>query len=157
MTYHIDLQNACSITPPVNEETLCQWAELPLSSHLKAAELTLRLVEAEEITELNRLYRKQDKATNVLAFPATIPDNIELDVPLLGDVIICPAILEKESKELDRSLEAHWAHIVIHGVLHLLGYDHINDKDAEVMQGLETKLLATLGYGDPYQLEGEQD
>ena len=154
MSYHIDLQHACSIPVPVSDELLISWAELPLSDHLLAAELTLRLVDEEEISDLNYRYRQQDKPTNVLAFPSNIPDNIELDFPLLGDLIICPAVLARECLELERTVEAHWAHIVIHGVLHLLGYDHINDSDTEIMQSLETKLLATLGFSDPYQLEG---
>jgi len=108
-------------------------------------------VDSEEITYLNHAYRKKNKPTNVLAFPANLPDNIGLDYPLLGDVIICPLVLKQESLSLDKPLTAHWAHIVIHGVLHLLGYDHINEEDADKMQAVEIKLLTQLGFDNPYQ------
>lgn len=153
MSYHIDLQLANTEPAPFDENLIIQWAQLPLLEHMPSAELTLRLVDKEEIKQLNHVYRKQDKATNVLAFPSTIPDNIELEYPLLGDVIVCPAVLSEESVEQGRSLEAHWAHIVIHGVLHLLGYDHIEESDTKIMQELEIKLLAKLGFANPYQTE----
>jgi probable rRNA maturation factor len=155
MSYHIDLQHACDDPIPVNDQSLQTWAELALLEHMDSAELTLRLVDSTEITELNHSYRQQNKPTNVLAFPSELPDNIELDYPLLGDVIICPQVLQQESQELGKSLEEHWAHIVIHGVLHLLGYDHIKDSDAEIMQALEVKLLSKLGFANPYHTEGD--
>lgn len=153
MSYYIDIQHASEEVIPLSDERLGQCAELPLHEHKSTAELTLRLVDAEEMTQLNNDYRKQNKVTNVLAFPSAIPDTVELDFPFLGDVIICPTVLAQESLELGKSLEAHWTHIVIHGVLHLLGYDHIKEEDAEIMQALETQLLAELGFSDPYQKE----
>jgi probable rRNA maturation factor len=153
MAYHIDLQNACDDLIPVSIDKLISWAELPLIDHLKAAELTLRLVDDKEIIQLNYAYRQQKKATNVLAFPSAIPADIELKYPLLGDVIICPSVLQAESREQNKPLMAHWAHIIIHGVLHLLGYDHIQDNDAEIMQAVEIKLLAKIGFSNPYHLE----
>jgi len=155
MTHHIDIQIACEQRLPVSEKQLTDWVNVVLEEHQEAAELTVRIVETEEITELNKLYRKKDMPTNVLAFPSELPDTIELEYPLLGDVIVCPAVLEKESIEQKKSLEAHWAHIVMHGVLHLLGYDHIEEKDAHVMEAMEIKLLAQFGIADPYLLEGE--
>ena len=151
MSYHIDIQHASEDSPPVTDEYLRNWAILALKSHRETAELTLRLVDSEEITELNHLYRKKNKPTNVLAFPATYPSHIELPYPLLGDVIICPAVLYQESQTLNKPLIAHWAHIVIHGVLHLLGYDHIKDDDTKKMQAIETELLADLGFDNPYE------
>ena len=151
MSYHIDIQHACEEKPPVADEVLSEWAKQSLRSHRDFAELTLRLVDPEEITSLNHMYRKQNKATNVLAFPATYPENVELEYPLLGDVIICPAVLKQESKTLKQPLIAHWAHIVIHGILHLLGYDHIDEEDATVMQAIEIQLLADLGFDNPYR------
>lgn len=156
MSYHIDLQHASNEITPFDDELLIKWAELPLSEHMDSAELTLRIVDIDEITQLNHNYRNQNKATNVLAFPIVVPDNVEFEYPLLGDVIICPAVLEKESTESGKALEEHWAHIVIHGVLHLLGYDHIKDNDAEEMQALEIKLLAKLGFANPYKIEDEE-
>ena len=150
MKYYIDIQHACQETIPVTDDILRHWATCALAPYRDSAELTLRFVDIEEITHLNHLYRKQNKATNVLAFPATYPNEIELDYPLLGDVIICPAILKQESITLEKTLTAHWAHIVIHGVLHLLGYDHIKEDEANIMQSIEIQLIAGLGFDNPY-------
>lgn len=156
MNYHIDIQHAHDETLPVSDELLTDWAQRCLAKHRDKAEITLRFVDAQEMTELNHLYRQQNKHTNVLAFAANIPPGVTLDIPLLGDVIICPAVLLEESIAQKKPLIAHWALIVIHGVLHLLGYDHINDHDAEIMQALEVELLSQLGFENPYQLEGEE-
>lgn len=155
MSYYIDLQNATEELLPFSDDILTSWAELALHEQKPSAELTLRFVDSEEISDLNHAYRKQNKATNVLAFPASLPPGIELDLPLLGDIIICPAVLAKESVEQGKPLEAHWAHIVIHGVLHLLGYDHIEEIDANQMQAQEIKLLAKLNFANPYEVEGD--
>ena len=154
--YHIDIQQACEEQIPITDELLFSWTQHTLATQLDSAELTIRLVDLDEITHLNLYYRKQNKPTNVLAFPANLPEGITLDVPLLGDVIICPAVLQQESLSLNKPLIAHWALIVVHGVLHLLGYDHIEDDDATVMQALETKLLAELGFDNPYLNEGHE-
>lgn len=153
MNYHIDIQNVSDKPLPVSEEVLREWAVLTLESCMPSAELTLRFVEIPEITELNTIYRKQAKATNVLAFPSNLPENVILDYPLLGDIIICPEVLAKESEALQKSLISHWAHIVIHGILHLLGHDHMEVEEAEIMQGYEITLLAKLGYANPYNTE----
>ncbi len=151
MNYLIDIQHASNVNIPISDEQLIHWAQLALTPNFEKAELTLRLVNVDEITHLNHHYRNQNKPTNVLAFPIQIPADIKLDYPLLGDIIICPAILSEESVALKKSLEAHWALIVIHGVLHLSGYDHIDDDDTERMQALEIKCLAELGFDNPYQ------
>lgn len=157
MSYLIDLQHACEEdTIPVSDESLIAWATLPLKQQTDSAELTVRLVPVAEIISLNTLYRNQPKATNVLAFPAEVPPGIELEYPLLGDVVICPEILLQESIEQQKALEHHWAHIVIHGVLHLLGFDHIDDNDAKIMQAEEVNLLAQLGFANPYHEEDYQ-
>jgi len=153
MSYHIDIQHACNDALPVTDETLNHWVTSTLRLHFESAEITLRLVNAEEITELNHTYRKKNKATNVLAFPAAHPEHVELEFPFLGDIIVCPTVLKQESENLGISLIAHWAHITIHGVLHLLGYDHIKDDDAIKMQAVETELLAELGFDNPYETE----
>lgn len=152
MTSHIDIQNAIEEPLPVLEQQLTDWATLALKDK-QDAELTLRIVAPEEMIYLNHTYRKLNKTTNVLAFPSALPDNIELDFPFLGDIIICPEVLQEESKQLNKSLEEHWALIVIHGVLHLLGYNHIEDEEAVIMQAIEVKLLAELGYANPYKTE----
>lgn len=151
MSYHIDIQNVSEQVPPVTDAVLRRWATLALQPYRHSAELTLRLVDTHEITQLNQLYRKMNHPTNVLAFPANYPSHIELKCPLLGDVIICPDVLNAESIEQNKPLTAHWAHIVIHGVLHLLGYDHIKDDETIIMQAIEIKLLATLGFDNPYE------
>ncbi|WP_288791436.1 rRNA maturation RNase YbeY, partial [uncultured Enterobacter sp.] len=102
---------------------------------------------------LNLTYRGKDKPTNVLSFPFEAPPGIEM--PLLGDLIICRQVVEQEAKEQQKPLEAHWAHMVVHGSLHLLGYDHIEDDEAEEMESLETEIMLALGYEDPYIAEKE--
>ena len=149
----IDIQLATMDTLPVSGKTLRQWAKIALGHEHPSYELTLRFVEKEEIRTLNCTYRKQDKATNVLAFPSTIPDEIKQIHPFLGDVIICPEVLAEESHRDDIPLIAHWAHIVIHGILHLLGHDHIEMDDAHIMQTLEIQRLAKLGFDNPYHTE----
>lgn len=148
MTYHIDIQHACDLPPVVDDATLTLWAETTLKALRPAGEITIRLVELEEMTHLNHTYRQQNKPTNVLAFPQTLPPGVEMECPLLGDVIISPAVLAKEAQS--EGLQAHWAHIVIHGVLHILGYDHIQPEDERVMQAQEVVLLAKFGYDNPY-------
>lgn len=133
-----------------SEEQLQLWAERALSERTEFAEpeLTIRLVAEAESQELNSTYRGKDKPTNVLSFPFEAPP--EVPIELLGDLIICAQVVQAESLEQNKQADAHWAHMVIHGCLHLLGYDHINDDDAEIMEGIERQILATLGYSDPY-------
>ena len=111
-------------------------------------ELPIRFVERDESQQLNRDYRGKDKPTNVLSFPFETPPGIEL--PLLGDLVICAPVVAREAAEQGKPAKAHWAHLVIHGCLHLLGYDHLEDDEAEEMEELERQLLAELGYPDPY-------
>lgn len=153
MNYHIDIQNVTNQELPVSDEQLTQWASLTIATEMPQAELTLRFVDIATITELNSTYRNKPQATNVLAFPTELPEEVLLDCRLLGDIIICPEVLLTESASLNKPLKSHWAHIVIHGVLHLLGYDHIDPQDAELMQGHEITLLAKLGYANPYNTE----
>jgi len=151
MNYLIDIQHACQEPPPIADKTLTHWVTQTLKSQITKAELTLRFVDIDEMTKLNFTYRNQNNPTNVLAFEASHPNNIPLDFPLLGDVIICPAVLLNESQSLQTPLDAHWAHIVIHGVLHLLGYDHIIESDAIKMRALEVNLLSQLDFDNPYK------
>ena len=153
MSYYIDIQIACESPLPFQNDILEKWATIALPLHREHAELTLRFVDSREMINLNFTYRQQNKVTNVLAFPTDYPPHIELDFPMLGDIIVCPEVLTEESLQLKTPLEAHWAHIIIHGVLHLLGYDHIKDEDANKMQAIEVKLLAEIGYANPYDIE----
>ena len=145
----LDLQNASSAANLPGEAQFRAWCELALRQRSADSELTIRLVDADEGRELNRTWRHKDYATNVLSFPADVPDEL-LDIPLLGDLVICVPVVEREAREQGKAIEAHWAHLVIHGCLHLLGYDHIDDAEAEEMEALERQLLAELGHPDPY-------
>ncbi len=153
MAYRIDIQNQSNDPLPFTRAQLKNLAICALKNQKKSAELTLRLVHAKEMTALNHQYRQKNKATNVLAFPSSIPEIVELEYPFLGDVILCPEVIREESRQLHKSLEAHWSLIIIHGVLHLLGYDHIKTEDANVMQAIEIQLLAELGFDNPYDSE----
>ncbi len=117
------------------------------------AELTVRIVDIDESQQLNLQYRNKDKPTNVLSFPFQNPPGITL--PLLGDLVICKQVVENEAIQQDKTLTEHWAHMLIHGTLHLLGYDHIIEKEAVEMEAIETKLLIELGFADPYLSEKE--
>lgn len=130
-----------------------QWLEAVLPQFQPISEVTIRIVDEAESHELNLTYRGKDRPTNVLSFPFEAPPEVEL--PLLGDLIICRQVVEKEAAEQDKTVEEQWAHMVIHGCLHLLGYDHIEDDEAEEMEGLETEILQKLGYEDPYLIEKE--
>ncbi len=144
----LDVQLASTGKAPAAAE-LQRWCELALRQRSGDSELTIRLVDEEEGRELNRTWRHKDYPTNVLSFPADVPDEF-LDIPLLGDLVICVPVVEREAAEQGKPPAAHWAHLVIHGCLHLLGYDHIEDAEAEEMEALERQLLAELGHPDPY-------
>ncbi|WP_313643895.1 rRNA maturation RNase YbeY [Pseudomonas sp.] len=144
----LDLQRAAEGDAP-DDQAFRRWCELALRQRSADSEMTIRLVDEAEGRELNHTFRHKDYATNVLSFPADVPDDL-LDIPLLGDLVICVPVVEREAREQGKSLDAHWAHLVIHGCLHLLGYDHIDDDEAEEMESLERQLLAELGHPDPY-------
>ncbi|MEN4828081.1 rRNA maturation RNase YbeY [Pseudomonas sp. P39-UII1] len=144
----LDLQRATDAAAP-DDAAFRRWCELALRQRTADSEMTIRLVDEAEGRELNHTYRHKDYATNVLSFPADVPDEL-LDIPLLGDLVICVPVVVREAAEQGKALEAHWAHLVIHGCLHLLGYDHIEDDEAEEMEALERELLAELGHPDPY-------
>jgi probable rRNA maturation factor len=150
MSNDIDLQIACEATELPSLDLFKEWTNIALSSVTdKLFELTIRIVNIEESQQLNNQYRNKDKPTNVLSFPFEVPEGIELN--LLGDLVVCAHIVEAEAKEQNKNLLDHWAHMIIHGCLHLLGYDHINDIDAEEMEALEIKILADLSINNPYE------
>lgn len=148
----LDLQVACDSTADLPAESqFHRWLSAAVTPFQPESEVTVRLVDEAESHELNLTYRGKDKPTNVLSFPFEAPPGIEL--PLLGDLIICRQVVEQEAIEQEKALEAHWAHMVVHGSLHLLGYDHIEDDEAEEMESLETEIMHGLGYPDPYLAE----
>ncbi|WP_413470652.1 rRNA maturation RNase YbeY [Thalassotalea sp. LPB0316] len=149
VTIVLDLQIASESSDNLpNTSDFQSWVEAALSRYSKPFELTIRIVDSAESQTLNHQYRGKDKPTNVLSFPFEVPDGIELD--LLGDLIICKQVVEREATEQNKILSAHWAHMVIHGCLHLLGFDHISDDEAQEMESLEIDILAQLGFSNPY-------
>ncbi|WP_417501637.1 rRNA maturation RNase YbeY [Marinobacter sp.] len=146
----VDFQNAFDGSGVPAEPQLQTWAQ---AAWLGAdpSEVTIRIVDIEESQSLNHQYRGKDKPTNVLSFPFEAPAGIT--VPLAGDLVICAPVVENEAKVQHKEPSAHWAHMVIHGMLHLQGYDHINDEDAEAMEALEIQLLAKFGFSNPYEAE----
>ncbi|GLR10067.1 rRNA maturation RNase YbeY [Mixta theicola] len=150
----LDLQLACEQSSGLpGEADFRRWLEAVLLQFQPESEVTIRVVDEAESHDLNLTWRGKDKPTNVLSFPFEAPPGIEL--PLLGDLVICRQVVEQEAAEQEKALEAHWAHMVIHGTLHLLGYDHIEDDEAEEMESLETEIMLALGYPDPYISEKE--
>lgn len=134
--------------PP--EHIFKEWIDkLKQDIDIKEEEITIRVVNTDESQALNKRYRGQDKPTNVLSFPSQLPALV--GESYLGDIVICAKIVEKEALAQNRDIEAQWAHMLVHGILHLHGYDHSEDADAQKMEALEGKLLATLGYANPYE------
>ncbi len=127
-----------------------RWVEAALAGarYRKPAELAIRIVGTREGRTLNWQYRGKHYATNVLSFPVELPRGV--NAPLLGDLVICAPVVAREAREQGKAPRDHYAHLTVHGVLHLLGHDHQNAADAEHMEGLETRILATLGIGNPY-------
>ena len=148
----IDLQIACEQeTGLPTTEQIEQWATAAVQPQSDEVEMTVRIVDEAESHELNLNYRGKDRPTNVLSFPFECPDEVEL--PLLGDLVICRQVVEREAQEQEKPAMAHWAHMVVHGSLHLLGYDHIEDDEAEEMESLEAQIMTELGFADPYLSE----
>lgn len=147
MTIEVDIQRASEASGQPDDETFIRWAGLALRDK-PGHELTIRLVDEDESRTLNREYRGKDYPTNVLSFPADLPP--ELNIPLLGDLVICVPVVHREAAEQRKPTESHWAHMVIHGCLHLLGHDHIEESEAEEMEDIERALMAELGFSDPY-------
>jgi len=125
-----------------------RWVEAALSTRLHRADLAIRVVSEKEGLALNRHYRGKDYATNVLSFPAELPEGVQL--PVLGDIVLCAPVIEREAREQGKLQNAHWAHMTVHGVLHLLGFDHDDPVEAEAMENLEREILASLHIADPY-------
>jgi probable rRNA maturation factor len=129
-----------------------KWVNAALDGRLRQADLAIRIVDTREGRALNRHYRGKDHATNVLSFPAELPEGLPKNVklPLLGDLVICAPVVAREAREQKKPLAAHYAHMTVHGALHLLGWDHEDAREADCMEQLEREILATLGFADPY-------
>ena len=147
LTAEIQQCSTCKDVP--ESEYVARWADTAYSAVAAGdGEVTIRIVDREEGTELNRKYRNGDRATNVLSFAYANDPNVP--VGMLGDVVICAPVVREEASMQEKDMKAHWAHMVAHGILHLCGYDHEEEEAARTMEALETDILSTLGFSDPY-------
>ncbi len=145
----IEVQAVFNSPNQPESEQIQRWVDAALQDYGRDTEIVVRIVDESESAQLNQQYRHKKGPTNILSFPVEIPEGINLN--LLGDLVVCAPVVEKEALEQQKPLVNHWAHIVIHGVLHLLGYDHIDDEEAEEMEDREINILQTLNISNPYQ------
>lgn len=142
-----------AVAAPIDEAQIIAWAE---AARLDAAgDVTIRVVDNAEMQNLNREFRDKDYPTNVLSFPADLPPELaaQIDDAELGDIVISADVVAAEATEQGKALNAHWAHMLVHGMLHLQGYDHIEDNEAAEMEALEVKILAQIGFANPYEID----
>ena len=149
MTLALQVQRASQSKEIPTKGRLARYAEAAIAARRSSAGLVVRIVDEAESRTLNRQFRGIDKPTNVLSFPFEAPPRVRSKH--IGDLVVCAPVVEREAAEQGKPLEAHWAHMVVHGVLHLLGYDHQTDADAETMEGLEIAILGRLGFPNPYE------
>lgn len=151
--FHLNFDNASSVADVPSEKDFYRWAFTALKDEYRRAEISLILLDEEEARAYNRDYRGKDYATNVLSFALNegemMPDQISDG--LYGDLIICPQVVIKEAVEQGKAVTAHFAHLTMHGTLHLMGYDHIEDDEAEEMEAIEIRLMQAAGYPNPYR------
>jgi probable rRNA maturation factor len=148
VTIDIHVESAWPGGDVPDDESFVRWASAALARFRGTGEIAIRIVDRDEGAAFNEHYRHRRTATNVLSFPAELPPDI--DLPLIGDLVICGAVVVAEAHAQGKPVEAHWAHLTVHGVLHLIGFDHQTDAEAREMEGLETATLIDLGYADPY-------
>jgi probable rRNA maturation factor len=144
----VEVQVVFSSPGQPDKAQIQQWVDAALQNYDKDTEIVVRIVDVHESAQLNKQYRHKPGPTNILSFPVEVPEGIELN--LLGDLVVCAPVVEREAIEQQKLLTHHWAHIIIHGVLHLLGYDHIEDDEAEIMENKEINILQTLNITNPY-------
>ena len=144
----VDVQVACDSQNLPTPREIAAWVETALEGERTDAEVTVRIVDEEEGAKLNRVYRGQPNPTNVLSFPCE--GAAELGLALLGDIVICAPVVEREARAQHKEVPAHWAHLVVHGTLHLLGYDHQSPRETEHMETTERAVMDRLGFSDPY-------
>ena len=155
----LDLQVATSQSDLPDKQEFERWvnaalqAVQPTQDTRNVCEMTIRLVGIDEGRTLNRTYRHSDRATNVLSFPF---DQIEgIEESFVGDLIVCADVVAKEAASQNKSLQSHWAHMIVHGTLHLCGFDHVKKEEAEIMEALEVLILRDLGFSNPYAVDGQ--
>lgn len=147
----LDYQLACDDHPVPSSHDVQTWLDAIFAQqHLNSGEVTVRIVASAEGKELNHAYRQKDYATNVLSFPFDAPQGVSID--FLGDIVVCAEVINREAEQQQKQRQHHWAHMIVHGMLHLLGFDHIDDIDAEQMEAKEVEILNKLGIDDPYKV-----
>lgn len=153
----LDIQRVSVSPEQPDDQQLRLWVAAALADRPEDGEIVIRIVDDDESAELNEQYRRKPGPTNILSFPFEPPDIAGLQSDLLGDLVICAPVLEREALAQHKNLNDHWAHIVVHGVLHLLGYDHSDADDAERMEQREIAILATLNINNPYLDEQDDE
>lgn len=151
---NVDIQRQTESGQQPDDPDICSWAAAAYLGDDSNTEMTVRIVDEGESAQLNQTYRHKSGPTNILSFPFENPVGVEL--PLLGDLVICAPIVEREAIDQNKTIKAHWAHMVVHGSLHLQGHDHINAQQAAQMEALEIDILTQLGFSNPYELTTEQ-
>ena len=152
MTLDLDLQNPGGLSEVPAESAFRRWVEAALAGRAGDFSLSVRVVDKDESRQLNARYRQQDKPTNVLSFAVELPGEVLEQLPVcpLGDLVICAPLVRSEAQAQGKTALSHWAHLTVHGVLHLLGHDHQEQEQAQAMEALEVRILAGLGVPDPY-------
>lgn len=150
----VEIQRVFEISSVPASTRMSEWASAVMADRVEDSELVIRVVGIEESSALNQQYRKKKGPTNVLSFSYEKSDTVPMET--FGDLVICASVVEKEAAEQKKSLDAHWAHMIVHGVLHLLGYDHIEEADALEMEALEQAILGGMGFPNPYREVLEQ-
>jgi probable rRNA maturation factor len=151
MTLIVDIQMASASEEAPDPQSIERWVSAAIGNQRESTELSIRIVDVDEGQILNEQFRGSTGATNVLSFP--FENESPEPLPLIGDIVICAPVVLKEASEQNKTLNAHWAHMIIHGVLHLLGYDHQNENDANLMESLETEIMQGLGFPPPYSCQ----
>lgn len=149
MKHKVNIQRATKTPDLPSNQRIRTWVRAALAGRVPQTELTIRVVGTREAARLNRTWREEKGPTNVLSFPSD--DRHDLAAGFLGDIVLCAPVIVREAMQQGKSLDAHWAHMIMHGTLHLLGYDHVKPAEARKMESLEKKLLATLSIADPYK------
>ncbi|MEC7875281.1 MAG: rRNA maturation RNase YbeY [Pseudomonadota bacterium] len=146
----IDIQKVSNLDSLPENSSIVKWAKKALDKNNKEAEVVIRIVDIDESRKLNKTWCKKNYATNVLSF--SVPESIEQAPNLLGDIVICANLVISEAKEQKKNIDAHCAHLVVHGILHLQGYEHNSKQKANVMESKEINILNDLGYNNPYEI-----
>ncbi|MDD5275775.1 MAG: rRNA maturation RNase YbeY [Methylovulum sp.] len=146
----LDIQTILVSNGQPEQQQFQQWVDAALKGFNRDTEIVIRIVDEQESAQLNEQYRHKQGPTNILSFPFEMPSIEGLELNLLGDLVVCAPVLEKEALEQNKTLADHWAHIIVHGILHLLGHDHIDETEAEIMENKEIAILHTLNITNPY-------